>query len=175
MANEKITHGACLIIEKLLRWCVHPYLRAFLLKLLGADIGRNVRIYEITLFNLTRGFKNLVIEDDAHIGPGTMLDLSDKIIIKKGAVLSPRTLILTHSDPGSRHKSPLREIYPPKTLPVEIGAYSWIGASTVILCGTKIGNYSVVGAGSLVNADIPANTLACGSPAKIIKESILSL
>ncbi len=175
MANEKITHGTCLILEKLLRWCVSPYLRAFLLRLLGADIGRNVRIYEITLFNLTRGFKNLTIEDDVHIGPGTMLDLSDKIIIKRGAVISPRALILTHSDPGSRHKSPLCETYPPKTLPVEIGAYSWIGASSTILCGTKTGSYSVVGAGSLVNADIPANSLACGSPAKIIKENILRL
>ena len=175
MANEKITHGAYLVIEKLLRWCVNPYLRAFLLRLLGARIGRNARIYEIQLFNLTRGFKNLVVEDDAHIGPGVMLDLSDKIIIKKGAVLSTRTLILTHSDPGSHHKSPLCKIYPPKTMPVEIGAYSWIGASTVILCGTKTGNYSVVGAGSLVNADIPANTLACGVPAKVLKENILTL
>ena len=59
-------------------------------------------------------------------------------------------------------------------MPVEIGAYSWIGASTVILCGTKTGNYSVVGAGSLVNADIPANTLACGVPAKVLKRKHLN-
>ena len=173
MIKDRIIHGIYLILEKLLHCCISPYLRAFILRILGATIGKNVRINEIKLFNLMRGFKNLIIGDDVHIGTDTLIDLHNKVIIKKGAVISPRVLILTHNDPGSYHNSPLCKIYPPKTMPVEIGSYSWLGASVTIACGVKIGDKAVIGANSLVNCDIPANTLACGLPAKVIKEKLL--
>ena len=45
----------------------------------------------------------------------------------------------------------------------------WIGANAVILAGVTIGKHSVVGAGSIVNSDIPSYTVCAGNPAKIIK------
>jgi len=56
--------------------------------------------------------------------------------------------------------------------PIEIGDNVWIGLRAIILKGVKIGNGSIIAAGSLVNKDIPANCLAAGVPAKIIKENI---
>ena len=47
---------------------------------------------------------------------------------------------------------------------VTIGKNVWIGASTTILPGVSIGDNSVIGAGSLVTKDIPANVVAYGSP-----------
>jgi acetyltransferase-like isoleucine patch superfamily enzyme len=44
-----------------------------------------------------------------------------------------------------------------------------IGSHTTILPGVKIGKYALVGAHSLVKTDIPANSLAYGIPAKVIK------
>lgn len=170
--KERCIHGVYLIFEKILHWCISPYLRAFLLKFLGATIGRNVRIYEVKLFNLMKGFKNLIVEDDVHIGPDVLIDLSEKVIIRKGATISPRVVILTHSDPGSYHNSPLCKIYPPRNMQVEIGQYAWIGASAIIF-GVKIGDVAVIGAGSFVNSDIPGNTLSYGAPAKIIKQNLL--
>jgi len=50
--------------------------------------------------------------------------------------------------------------------PVTIGDYCWIASDTTVLRGVTIGEHSVVGTRSLVTSDIPAHTLAFGSPAR---------
>ena len=45
----------------------------------------------------------------------------------------------------------------------------WIGGNVVVLPGVTIGNNVVIGAGSVVNKDIPSNTVAVGNPCKVIK------
>ena len=45
----------------------------------------------------------------------------------------------------------------------------WIGANCIILSGVRIGKGSVIGAGSVVTSEIPAFSIAAGSPAKVIK------
>lgn len=52
--------------------------------------------------------------------------------------------------------------------PIDIGMYCFIGCRTTILCGVKIGNNSIIGAGSLVNRDIPDNCVAAGNPCRVI-------
>jgi acetyltransferase-like isoleucine patch superfamily enzyme len=52
---------------------------------------------------------------------------------------------------------------------VFIGKNVWIGSNTVILLGVKIGENSVIGAGSTVVHDIPSYSVAIGNPAKVIK------
>lgn len=54
--------------------------------------------------------------------------------------------------------------------PITIGNNVWIGGNVVILAGVTIGDNSVIGAGSIVKHDIPQNTLAIGSPCKVIKK-----
>lgn len=54
--------------------------------------------------------------------------------------------------------------------PVKIGSNVWIGGHSTILPGVTIGNNSIIGAGSLVNKDVPANVVVAGNPAKVIKE-----
>ncbi|MGH0418212.1 sugar O-acetyltransferase [Bacillus cereus] len=53
--------------------------------------------------------------------------------------------------------------------PVVIEDGVWIGGSSIILPGIKIGANSVIGAGSIVTKDIPANVVAVGNPCKVIK------
>ncbi len=53
--------------------------------------------------------------------------------------------------------------------PVAIGDNVWIGARSIILSGVHIGSNSVIGAGSVVTKDIPANAIAAGVPAKVIR------
>ena len=45
-----------------------------------------------------------------------------------------------------------------------------MGGNTVILPGVAIGSKTVIGAGSEVNKDIPANSIAAGNPCKVIRE-----
>lgn len=53
--------------------------------------------------------------------------------------------------------------------PVVIGNNVWLGAKSMILAGTTIGDNSVIAAGSIVKGVIPANCVAAGAPAKVLK------
>lgn len=55
-------------------------------------------------------------------------------------------------------------------MPVHIGENVWVGAGAVILPGVSIGNDSVIGAGSVVTKDIPANVVAVGNPCRVLRE-----
>jgi galactoside O-acetyltransferase len=55
-------------------------------------------------------------------------------------------------------------------LPVRIGRNVWIGSSVQILPGVTIGDNSVIGAGSVVTNDIPANVVALGIPCRAVRE-----
>lgn len=54
--------------------------------------------------------------------------------------------------------------------PITIGNNVWIGGGVNILQGVTIGDNSIIGAGSVVNKDIPANVIAAGVPCKVIRE-----
>jgi acetyltransferase-like isoleucine patch superfamily enzyme len=53
--------------------------------------------------------------------------------------------------------------------PITIGHNVWFGAGVTVLPGVTIGDHSVIGAGSVVTRDIPANVFAAGNPCKVIK------
>lgn len=55
-------------------------------------------------------------------------------------------------------------------LPITIGNNVWIGAHVSVLPGVSIGDNTVIGAGSVVTKDIPANVLAYGNPCRVIRE-----
>lgn len=61
-------------------------------------------------------------------------------------------------------------IEPPSAQPVVIEDGVVIGANAVVLEGVTVGEGAVVAAGAIVTEDVPANTLAAGTPAKVIKE-----
>ncbi|WP_221628021.1 acyltransferase [Teredinibacter franksiae] len=56
------------------------------------------------------------------------------------------------------------------TKPVTLKENVWIGQRAIIGKGVTIGENSIIGAGAVVTKSIPANTIAAGNPAKIVKE-----
>ena len=56
--------------------------------------------------------------------------------------------------------------------PIIIGENCWIGTHARICKGVTIGNNSIVAANSVVTKDVPANCIAAGNPAKIVKTDI---
>ena len=56
------------------------------------------------------------------------------------------------------------------SLPVHIGDHVWIGSNVVIMPGVTIGENCVIGAGSVVTHDIPANSVAVGVPCRVMRE-----
>ena len=57
-----------------------------------------------------------------------------------------------------------------KTRPIKIGNNVWIGMNTVVMPGVEIGDNVVVGANSVVTKDIPPDSVAAGSPCRVLKE-----
>ena len=53
--------------------------------------------------------------------------------------------------------------------PITIANNCWLGEKVVILQGVSIGEWSIIGAGSVVTKSIPAYSIAVGNPAKVIK------
>lgn len=54
--------------------------------------------------------------------------------------------------------------------PIFIGKKVWIGANATIIAGVHIGDNSIIGAGSVVTKDIPANVIAAGNPCRVLRE-----
>lgn len=54
--------------------------------------------------------------------------------------------------------------------PITIGSNCWLASNVVVIGGVTIGEGCVIGAGSVVTRDIPANSLAAGNPCKVIRE-----
>ena len=161
--------GLRLAVEKVLRWCLHPRLRACCLRMLGAKIGTNVRIYEIMLINPLFGFGHLIIGDHSTVGPGTIIDLTGKIEIGQCTSISPGCVLMTHSDPGFQVGNKLCSIFPRSVSKIKIGDHVWIGANSTILPGVEIDDRTAIGAGSLVTRNIPSDVLAYGQPARVVR------
>ena len=56
-----------------------------------------------------------------------------------------------------------------ETAPIRIGNNVWIGEKAIVLMGVSIGDNSVIGAGSVVTKTIPANSVAVGVPARVVR------
>jgi acetyltransferase-like isoleucine patch superfamily enzyme len=160
-----VRHAVCLTVGRLLAWIPVPTIRARILRLLGADIGSNVRVHDLAFINLDDGFRNLHLGDDVHVGAQSLLDLADVVTIGDGAVLAPRVCVLTHQDAGSHHGAPVAEVLGTFRRPTTIGPGAFVGTGAVILAGSTIGAYAVVGAGAVVTADVPPATVVTGTPA----------
>lgn len=91
-----------------------------------------------------------------------------------GITIGSRTMIASHVAITSASHDPSAEVMS-KTLiesPVIIKNDVWIGAHAVIFPGITIGEHSVIGAGSVVNKDIPPYTIVAGVPATILKVKV---
>lgn len=96
----------------------------------------------------------------------TILDCN-KVIIGDNVLIAPNVAIYTAGHP--LHYEPRNEGFE-YAFPIFIGNNVWIGGNVIINPGVKIGDNSVIGAGSVVTRSIPANVVAVGNPCRVLKE-----
>lgn len=113
------------------------------------DYGCNIRIGENFFANF-----NLTILDEALVTIG------------RNVFIGPNVSIYTACHPLG---AALRATGAEWAEPVTIGDDVWIGGNAVILPGVTIGNKCVIGAGAVVTKDVPAQHVAAGNPARIIR------
>lgn len=95
----------------------------------------------------------------------TMVD-DTHIYIGDNTMIAPNVTIATAGHPVLPK---LREYDYQYNMPVHIGRTCWIGAGAVILPGVTVGDNTVIGAGSVVTKDIPANVVAVGNPCRVLR------
>lgn len=88
----------------------------------------------------------------------------NKVIIGDNVMIAPNVGIYTAGHPVHHEKR--NELFE-YALPVKIGNNVWIGGHTVINPNVSIGDNTVIGAGSVITKDIPANVIAFGNPCKV--------
>jgi acetyltransferase-like isoleucine patch superfamily enzyme len=107
--------------------------------------------------------RGTVVKIGNHGGfSGTVIGAYAGITIGKNVKCGANTLITD----GNWHPEDPRSGEP---RPVAIGDNVWLGVGVMVLKGAKIGENSVIGAGSVVTGEIPANVVAAGNPCKIIR------
>ena len=98
---------------------------------------------------------NLVLVDDA------VIEIGDNVMI------GPNVVLCTGTHPVSPRLRAKEAQYNKR---VKVGSGVWIGANTMVMPGVTIGENSIIGAGSVVTKDIPANVVAFGNPCKVYRE-----
>ena len=103
-----------------------------------------------------------------------------EVLIGDNVMLAPNVSILTVTHPMSPEERVVKNIQnsfePHKrgnieiVKPIIIGNNVWIATGATVCAGVTIGDNSVIGAGSVVTKDIPANVFACGIPCKVVRE-----
>ena len=143
-------------------------LRTWLCRLAGFSIGKKTIIIGTpTIVGTSNLYSRLIIGKHCKISFDCIFDLAGKIIIQDNANIGPQTTIITGSHEIGSSNNRLGGYYPAD---VEVGEGVLIAARVTILPGVKIGNGSVIAAGSVVNKDVPENVVVGGVPARIIKE-----
>ncbi|KKP95269.1 MAG: Maltose O-acetyltransferase [Candidatus Moranbacteria bacterium GW2011_GWE1_36_7] len=74
--------------------------------------------------------------------------------------------VILHTSTHDINKHPMWENRVDK--PIKVGSHVWIGAAAIILPGIIIEDFSVVGAGCIVTANVPMGAIVAGNPARII-------
>lgn len=110
-------------------------------------------------FNIFIG-KNFYTNHNVTILDGAKVTIGDNVFIAPNCVLSTAG----HAIDSEQRISGL-EI----ALPITIGDNVWIGANVSVLPGVTIGSNTIIGAGSVVNKNIPNGVIAVGNPCKVIR------
>jgi putative colanic acid biosynthesis acetyltransferase WcaF len=152
----------CLILFKYSPAPFHAW-RRFILRLFGAKIGSKVHVYgKVKIWAPW----NLHLGDYCGIGDGVNLYSQDKIYIGKYAVISQGAHLCAGTHDYTKPGFPLL------TKPIIIGNYAWIASEAFIHPGVTIGEGTVVGARSVVTADLPEWQICSGFPCKPIKPRV---
>jgi len=140
-------------------------LKCWLLRICGIDIHSSARLCSSVRF-LTSG--HLAIGAGTFIGHEVLIGSGDTSInIGSQCDIAPRVTIISGSHEIAVAGPRAAGIGNSKPIVIEDGV--WIGVGSIILGGVRIGEHSVIGAGSVVVSDIPSHCVAVGSPCRVIR------
>ena len=138
--------------------------RQDLLKKMLGKVGKGC--YLEPPFHANFGGKHVMLGD--HIYANFNLTVVDDTYIYIGShtMIGPNVTLASAKHPIMPE---LRKKGYQYNLPIHIGKNCWLGAGVIVVPGVTIGDNTVVGAGAVVTKDLPANVVAVGVPAKVVR------
>jgi len=128
---------------------------------------------------LEQASARISIGSRTHVGGGTLLAAATDIEIGDDVLIAFEALIMDHNSHSVKFRERQHDVRDwirgnkdwshVAVAPVKISNKAWIGVRAIVLKGVTIGEGAVVGAGSLVTADVPAWTIVGGNPARVIR------
>ena len=166
--DEEITRQQMVYLDNLRLYNEIPHVqmdrREAMLRQMFAEVGEGCYIespfyanfggHHVHLGNNVYTNFNLTLVDDTHIYIGDC------------TMIGPNVTIATAGhpiEPGLRSRGLQYN------MPVHIGKNCWLGAGVIVMPGVTIGDNTVIGAGSIVTRDIPANVVAVGNPCRVMR------
>ena len=120
----------------------------------------------LTVWSTLEGGGRMDIGKYCLFCPGVRISAGSEIVIGDSVMMAQGAFI-TDSD---WHGVYDRSLSVGESIPVHIGRNVWIGDSAIVAKGVTIGENSIIGAGAIVVRDIPANVIAVGNPATVVRE-----
>ncbi|MCG3119921.1 MAG: 2,3,4,5-tetrahydropyridine-2,6-dicarboxylate N-acetyltransferase [bacterium] len=133
----------------------------------GITIGNGVFIGRNTILSCKNG--DIVIEDNANIGFNCEAFSASRVRVGKNVLLAAYVYLV-----GGTHRfdrTDLAILFQERSSQgIEVDDNAWVGAHAVVFDGVKIGKDCIIGAGAVVNKDVPDWKIAVGVPAKIVQD-----
>lgn len=138
----------------------------------GIEMGRFVHVsaswgrpVEICTFTTDAGTGSMWIGDHSLVSPGVRISAATRVEIGEDCMLASG-VYLTDADWHDVHD---RTRAPGRSAPIVLEKNVWIGDGAIVCKGVRIGENTVIGAGSVVVSDLPPNSIAAGNPARVVR------
>jgi acetyltransferase-like isoleucine patch superfamily enzyme len=130
----------------------------------GVFIGRNSTLY------CKNG--NIELHDNVNIGVNCTLASTHKLVVGQNTRIAGYAYLISGGDWDYDNPTVkmIDQLAPVSKGPLVIASDCWLGARVTVLDGARIGEGSVIGAGSVVSTAIPQSCLALGTPARVVKQ-----
>jgi len=161
---DRAARGVWMVVSALIfRTSPRPFhaWRRFVLRLFGARLGKNCRIYPGARIWAPW---NLVCEDAVAVANGVEIYNPELVMLGSHSTISQDAYLC-----GATHDYNIPD-FPMIWKPITIGPYAWVCARATVQMGVKVGEGAILGLGSIATRDLEPWTIHAGIPARKIKE-----
>lgn len=139
--------------------------RNAIMKEMMGDVGKDC--YIEPPFRANWGGKHVHFGDGVYANFGLTCVDDTHIYVGSHTLFGPNVVLATAGHPMMPE---LRKHGIQYNMPIHIGENCWLGAGVIVVPGVTIGDNVVIGASSVVTKDIPSNSVAMGTPCRVVRQ-----